>query len=536
MNETPVKKKVSKKLRRRIVALLVIAGMAGGGYYYVTKDTDEVIQTAVTDIVYRGDITATVEGSGLTKAKNTESISLNTAGTVLDLFVSDGDKVMAGDPLFVVDSAAAVTAVKNAQNEVDGYQSQLNALYKDMAGLNLSPSYAGKLMDVVTLNAGDEVSKGQTLATLADDTRLRLELYFSYAYEGQIKTGQTAQVSIPALTSSLAGTVEAVHMVSRITDQGSKLFVVHVLVENPGTLTDGMVATATVDIGGETAYPYESGTLAYYRTGELTSTVSGTVISSKLVNFLPVTQGQTLVVIDGEDVENERFTIEQNLDNALEDLEKAQENLANTSAVAPMNGTVLGLSVGLGDSIDAGATILTIADTDTIIVDATVDERNVSFVKAGMWVDIDQWGNYFGGMVDSVSLTSDVSNGVASFPMVISVDNYDGALVTGSYVSYSLMASQSQGVLLLPLQSVKSVTLPDESFGTVVFVAGERPENAVDLPYPPEDVPEGYWAVPVVTGIADNYNVEIKSGVEEGMEVFTQMMTQSSWDMGGMMY
>ena len=31
------------------------------------------------------------------------------------------------------------------------------ALQKDIAGLNLSPSYAGKLMDVVTLNPGDEI-------------------------------------------------------------------------------------------------------------------------------------------------------------------------------------------------------------------------------------------------------------------------------------------------------------------------------------------------------------------------------------------
>ncbi len=31
------------------------------------------------------------------------------------------------------------------------------------------------------------------------------------------------------------------------------------------------------------------------------------------------------------------------------------------------------------------------------------------------------------------------------------------------------------------------------------------------------------------TGISDTYNVEIKSGVEEGAEVFTQVQTESSW-------
>jgi ABC-type glutathione transport system ATPase component len=33
----------------------------------------------------------------------------------------------------------------------------------------------------------------------------------------------------------------------------------------------------------------------------------------------------------------------------------------------------------------------------------------------------------------------------------------------------------------------------------------------------------------VETGISDTYNVEIKSGVEEGAEVFTQVQTESSW-------
>ena len=44
-----------------------------------------------------------------------------------------------------------------------------------------------------------------------------------------------------------------------------------------------------------------------------------------------------------------------------------------------------------------------------------------------------------------------------------------------------------------------------------------------------EGVPEGFWAVPVETGISDTYNVEIKSGVEEGAVVFTQVQTESSW-------
>ena len=40
---------------------------------------------------------------------------------------------------------------------------------------------------------------------------------------------------------------------------------------------------------------------------------------------------------------------------------------------------------------------------------------------------------------------------------------------------------------------------------------------------------DGRSSVPVETGISDTYNVEIKSGVEEGAVVFTQVQTESSW-------
>ena len=44
-----------------------------------------------------------------------------------------------------------------------------------------------------------------------------------------------------------------------------------------------------------------------------------------------------------------------------------------------------------------------------------------------------------------------------------------------------------------------------------------------------DGVPDkGYYAVPVETGISDNYNVEIKSGLEEGDVVFTTVQTNSS--------
>ena len=337
------------------------------------------------------------------------------------------------------------------------------------------------------------------------------------------------EVSVPTLMTTISGTVEAVHMVSRITPEGSKLFSAEILVDNEGALTAEMVASATVTVDGETVYPYEPGKLEYYRTTDLKSTVNGTILVNNLVDYLQVSAGQVLVQIDGESSENEMFNIQQSLETAQEELEKAEKNLANCSAVAPIDGTVIGLTLQPGDEINTQNPIVTISDTSTLTVSATVDERNISYVKAGMMVDLNQWDTLATGTVESVSLSSTVNNGVATYPMTITADNYEGTLQVNSSINYTLIASQNDNCLVLPLQAVRTVTMEDGSMATVVYVQGDRPDNAIEVPFVEEEIPEGYWAVPVEIGIQDNYNVEIKSGVEEGTVVFTQMQSASTW-------
>ena len=525
---------IPRKKRRRVIrlgvillVLLVIAaillkllgGGSGGGESQV-----------VTDVVQYGAITSTVEGSGLTRAKSSETITITTAGTVTDVLVTEGQQVTAGTPLFTIDSPAAESAVQKARSDVEGYEKQLSQAQKDIAGLNLTPTYPGKLMETVTLNPGDPISKGQKVAVLSDDTRLRLEQYYSYAYAGDLYAGQTVNVSIPSLMTSIPGTVEAVHMVSRITPEGSELFSADILVENDGALTAEMAASATVTVNGETVYPYEAGKLEYYRTSELKSTVDGTVISSNLVDYLQVTPGQVLVRIDGEESESQMFTIQQNLDTAREELQTAEKNLANCKAVAPIDGMVIGLTIQPGDEIPANTTVVTVSDTSTVVISANVDERNISYIKPGMSVELDQWGTPAFGTVETVSLSSTVNNGVATYPITISADNAEGTLQVNSYVNYTITASENDNCLVLPLQCVRTVSQEDGTTVNVVFVeSSQRPENAIDTPSLTEEIPDGFWAVPVEIGISDNFNVEIKSGVEEGTVVFTQIQSLNGW-------
>ena len=533
---TPPKnrKKRKKTVRRIIAAVLVLAVGFTLFKKFGKKDGEAEIGTAIVDY---GSITSMVNGSGMVKAKKSESITLATAGTVGDVFVTEGQKVAAGDPLFTYDSPDAEKKVREAKTNIEGYQKQLNAAYKDIAKLNLTAPYAGKLLETVKLTVGDEVG-AQKVAKLVDDTRMRLTQYYSYAYQSELYAGQTVQVSVPTLMSSIDGRVEKVHMVKRVTSEGSELFSVEIVVPNAGVLAKDMAASATVVVNGETVYPYEAGKLDYYRTSEL-SIPAGTVVATNLIDYLSVSAGEPLVQVNGENTENTIFNLEQSLQKAQKELEEAEKNAAYANAVAPIDGMVIGLSITPGQEITASATALTISDTNTVTISATVDERNVSYLKVGMGVDLNQWGNPSFGTISSVSLSSSVNNGVATYPFTIEADNADGTLQINSNINYNLTASQSDNCLVLPIQAVRTVGLEDGTSATVVYLkADSMPDNAIELPYSDETIPEGFYPVQVEIGIQDNNNVEIKSGVEQGDEVFTQYMTGSatSWDNYGMVY
>ena len=526
--KSPADKKKRRRLIRRIIALVVVIALIAGGVVFF-KQKGGASSEVGTGVVEYGSITSVVDGSGLVKAKNSETISLTTAGTVMDVFVEEGQQVEQGDPLFTIDSPNAATEVQKARDEVEGYQKKLNTLQKNIADLNLTAPYAGKLLETEKLTPGDDFASGK-VATLVDDTRMRLEQYYSYAYAGELKAGQKVEVSIPALMTTVEGSVEAVHMISRITPEGSKLFSAEIVIPNEGVLAKDMAATATAVINGDTVYPYEAGKLDYYRTTDLKINVSGTIISSNLMDYLSVSAGQVLVRIDGEDSETEIFDTQQALAEAQKKLETAQKNLDNCNAVAPISGQVIGLSVTQGQELDANTTLVTISDTSTVTISATVDERNISYIKTGMSVNLDQWGTSAFGTVETVSLSSTVNNGVASYPITISADNSEGTLQVNSYVNYEIQASQNDNCLMAPIQAVRTVGLDDGSTATVVYVkADSRPDNALELPYQDEEIPDGFYPVQVEIGIQDTYNVEIKSGLNEGDTVYTQMMTTETW-------
>lgn len=567
----------AKGLPRRILPLaLAAAVLAAGGFGAVRLlGGGGGGEQIVTDLVTRDTIQSTVKGSGAASAR--ESVSLNppVSATVLALHVKEGDRVEKGTVLYELDPAeaqkateeakkslteaekgvtAAAERLQAAQKQLSETEEEYQKLLASKADLTVTAPFDGKLVEAASLLPDAEITAGQKLATLVSSNRLKLSLYYSYAYLDQLRVGQEAAVSIPAVMASVPGKISEINKVEFVTPEGSKCFEVVVALDNPGTLTEGMAASAGLTVGGQAVYPYQNGKLAYQETREVTAKVPGPLKTSFLHNHAPVKKGQAILVLGPdeldkqleekresvtsarESVDSARTAVEsaqETLTSARDKVKKALEQEADMAVKAPITGTVLTCLLEQGEKADAGQLGILLADTSVMRIDIQVDERNVSRVKTGMTCTITQTGlggeeNTFEGTVESVSLTGKSENGVSFFPAVVKVDNGDGAMLNGMSIEYELVLAQSEDCLVVPAQAVQYTEQ-----GSCLFVkADRRPDNAVDLGDGVE-IPRGFYAVPVETGLSNSAQVEIKSGVEEGMEVFTQKLVESgsSFDM-----
>lgn len=535
--ETP---QVSKKTRRkfpikRAVALIVAAAVVvGGGFGIKTLFFQNETQTALTETTTYGSLSTVIEGTGTTMPA--DSVTYTTASTteITGVYVSAGDTVEAGDLLYTQDDSELDEEIEEYQDELTELQNtlsdasdQLSELNERLSDLKVTAPFSGRITDV-TVRTGDTVGSGTKLATLVDDSKMTLTQYFSYAYEDQVYVGMKAGVSIASLMTTLDGTVTEIKKVDRVTAEGTRCFAVTVTLDNPGALTEGMSGAGyLLTDGGEKLYPAVEGTLEPYASEDITATESGKLTAVNVDDYETVTAGTTLFVIDGSDLEDQVETTQRSITQTQEKITQTQEKITEAEekrsdyqVTAEISGKIIMVGVQEGEAPrQAGQTAVTLYNLDAMTITANIDELDIDNITMGMEVDITQSGaesdTHYTGTVTAISYEATNTNGVAYFPITITIPS-EGALSAGVNVSYTItVGDESEGVLA-PIAALKST-----SEGTCLFVkADTRPDNAVDL----EDgvVPDGFYAVPVETGVSNSQYVRILSGVEEGVEVFTR--------------
>ncbi len=531
----PPKKTASMRRKRRkriklIVGLVIAAACIMGvvlGFRWLFGQGQENIDYMY-EAIRRDSIELSVSGWGNIVPIESSDVAVLSKGTVIESHFEPGEMVEEGALLFKLDSEDLDAEVQTLQEKIDKATKDLTAIQGDetelLSNLTLKAPFAGKLIEAEPHKVGDTVSVGTKVGKLVDDSTMILSLYFSYAYENDIKTGMVADISVPATMSSIPGAVQKINMVRRVSPEGTKLFEVIFAVKNPGALTADMDASAVIHIGNEDVLPAETGKLAYARTQDLVFNAPGKLTFVDLVNYLDYKSGAVLGRIeyksDNTQVEALKKTI-QDYETEMVEKKKGYDAL---SVTAPMSGTLMYNKAVVGEVLQPGLAVVSIANLDKMKVEARIDERDISRISPDMPVEITIWmqdgQQILPGVVSSVSITAQVDQGMGQsyFPAIFEIQNTGGQLLSGMGVDYRIVVDSKADILVAPVLAVKNTEQ-----GTCVFLQTEtKPDNALDLG---DDItlPPGTFAVPVECGIGNETGIEILSGVNEGDMVFTMI-------------
>lgn len=602
-------KKTKRKNRRkrwgkRIIFLAVLLIAAIAAFIFLKgkeKEPEAVVDAKNIGTVARGDVTSELTSSGSLEAKDTYTITSLVEGEIIEADFEEGDQVEKGQVLYRIDPSDMDREIETAQKNVtyaeedlaDAREEYQKAL-KDLKGGTWCAPESGYIR-TLNISAGDSVGQNAEIGELYNDTTMKLRLPFLSLDADAITVGTQMLVTISDTGEQVPGQVIEKSSMEETMTGGMMVKYVTLIVSNPGGLSTTDTATAQTgeiySVASGTFEPYTSKTLKY----DLSASVKVAQVLVHEGDY--VTAGTpvfTMTADSYEDAlkqyENSLEQAEKSLDTANNDLEKQQESLEDYTITAPISGQVISKTGKVGDKISRSSntessTLAIIYDLSELTFEMSIDELDISQVEVGQEVEItaDAFEDEtYTGHVTNVSLNGSYSNGVTTYPVIVTLDDM-GDLLPGMNVDGTIILDRAEDVLYIPSNAlqrgnvvyVKDTSLTEEqkaSYGSEDTGSGEgMPEGgpeagseedgglapdiniAVDgmseggapdtsssagggesaqraMPRR-SDVPEGFTAVPVETGLVSDDYVEILSGLSEGQEVYVSDSADSGMSM-----
>ena len=201
---------------------------------------------------------------------------------------------------------------------------------------------------------------------------------------------------------------------------------------------------------------------------------------------------------------------------AIETLEVVRDGVSKSNARSSstlirstISGLILDIPVKVGNSVtqsntfNDGTTIATVANMGDLIFDGFIDETEVGRVHEGVPMKITVGALKdvtFDAVMEFISPKAQEKNGTNEFEIKAAVTVPDSITVRSGYSANAEIRLEGvEGVLSIPESA-----LSFEGDSTFVYlVKGEKK----------------YEKAPVVTGLSDGINIEVKSGLKEGDKV-----------------
>lgn len=498
----------------KIWSLLIILGLIFVSYFLFFRNKASSETRYITSVVGKGSVMTSVSGSGQIEASDTINLKTKTSGDINYIGVRAGDTVRKGQLIVSVDSRDAKLALENAQIALDKLigdpdelsliqkQNSLDKLYND--SWNEITSLTVDLNDIV-IGLGD-LHNGY----LGSSNKTEL----SRAGKDKIDESESAYWNSKKSLDSTAKLYKSLSLSS------SKSEIKSLTVK---ALETSRVISNALKLA-QTSLDYTANSLDEVGTTEVTdvqknltswtSTTNG-YINNLSSNLDSIEEG-TLALndfiagADALDVKGARLTVE-----------NKQAAYNDCFLYSPFDGVIATLTAKVGDS--SSGTIGTLITKQKI---ATISLNEVDIAK----IKLDQKATLTFDAIDDLSITGrvagidsvgTVSQGVVTYNVTISLDVDDQRIKPGMSISASILTGIAQDVIVVPNSAVK--TKKNKTSYVEIFSAplsdssGTPGSTSSVLP----------TQVAVETGLSDDSNTEIISGLKEGDIIVTKTITST---------
>lgn len=199
-------------------------------------------------------------------------------------------------------------------------------------------------------------------------------------------------------------------------------------------------------------------------------------------------------------------------------VEEGDEIITFTDGSDPITaahaGTITTIDVESGSRIQNSQVVGHITDYETLETVISVDELDITKMKAGQNAEITASAfpdETFEGTVTEVSKEGTAENGVSSFSVTVQLKDPKSLLI-GMSTEVNVITESKQDVLYVPIESVQ--VNGEEKYVTIQEAASSNADASTS-----DQVVE--------TGINDDQNIEIISGLTEGQTIELPVTTTS---------
>ncbi|HUY62871.1 MAG TPA: efflux RND transporter periplasmic adaptor subunit [Candidatus Paceibacterota bacterium] len=540
-------------------AVIALVVLYGGYRVYAAVTAPSTATRYVTTTVATGTVVATLTETGQVSASQQLSLAPQASGQVVGVYVKTGDRVQAGQVIAQLDATNAEQSLQNAELALKNAElSYQQTTATSTLALNLIQAQNGVANAQISLQKTHDTSYASLSAIYTDMSNIINDLNADL-HDSNVP-GRSSQQNLFAYTDMMSSYDSTITVTSNTTQNAYTAAVTAyntALAEYNATnllITDqdlttlaGQTYTAAMTIAEavkdahnffdqvNTDYSLynlkadsELSVLLSNVNADATTintdastalTVKSNIISAEQTlaqaqNTLTQTEGGSNALT----VQSAKLSLQQ----AQQAVTTAEQNLADYTVTAPFAGTIASVGVQKYDQASSGTTVATLVTSNQNVV-LSVNEVDAASIKPGQKATLtfDALPNVtIAGTVATVNTVGSVSSGVVSYQGTVAFDTQNTSVLPGMSATANIITGDQTG-LVVPASAIKAGG--GRSYVQVFNppLAGSENASGATSPTLPQDVF-------ITTGLTDNTNTIVESGLSAGDQIVTQTITGSA--------